>query len=86
MSMSSKLVAMSITYPYQVVRSRAQIKNSPSSSGHQLNIVEILKRTWKVEGLRGFYKGIVPSALRVLPGTGITFLIYENCTKYLQSQ
>lgn len=82
--MSSKLIAMSITYPYQVVRSRAQVRTTVD--GSEVRIFQIIKRTWRGEGIRGFYKGIVPSALRVLPGTGITFLIYENCTKYLRNQ
>lgn len=77
-SVTSKVAAMVITYPYQVIRSRAQI----SSARHQ-GILEISRRTWKVDGAVGFYRGIVPSIIRVLPGTALTFMIYENVVKIL---
>jgi hypothetical protein len=30
------------------------------------------------EGVSGYYKGLVPNLLRVVPATAITFVIYEN--------
>lgn len=75
-SIASKTVAMAITYPYQVIRSRAQI-----SSARDYGILDIIRRTWKVDGATGFYRGIVPSTIRVLPGTALTFMIYENVLK-----
>lgn len=73
MSTSSKVLAMISTYPYQVIRSRAQL---PGVYGQ--SIKSILLNTWKTEGIVGFYKGIVPSIYRTIPGTALTFLIYEN--------
>ncbi|KAF9822755.1 hypothetical protein SFRURICE_019445 [Spodoptera frugiperda] len=35
------------------------------------------------EGWRGFYKGLKPSIVRVLPATMITFLTYENVSHYM---
>ncbi len=34
------------------------------------------------ERVRGFYHGLVPSYLKVVPTTSITFYTYELCKKY----
>lgn len=37
------------------------------------------------EGVRGFYKGLLPSLLRVTPATALTFVVYENVFHGLKS-
>ena len=32
----------------------------------------------RLEGARGFYKGLWPSLVRVVPACSITFVVYEN--------
>lgn len=81
MSSLSKLAASLITYPYQVIRSRLQI-NSTSQSKSLTNLsIQIFQQ----EGLVGFYKGLIPNLFRVLPGTCITFLVYEQVSNFFQS-
>ncbi|KAL1729376.1 mitochondrial FAD carrier protein [Schizophyllum commune] len=75
MSGSSKLGALVSTYPYQVVRSRMQ--NDPTGATYP-TIPETIKRTWAREGVRGFYRGLGTNIVRVLPGTCVTFVVYEN--------
>ncbi|KAI0201109.1 mitochondrial folate carrier protein [Astrocystis sublimbata] len=77
----AKLVAGAATYPYQVIRSRLQNYNAQELYGR--GIRGVLKRTWKEEGLRGFYRGIIPGVVRVMPATWVTFLVYENTKYYL---
>jgi len=48
------------------------------------SLLGIIRNTWAKEGVYGFYKGLVPSSMRVLPGTAITFLIYENVINRLR--
>lgn len=38
------------------------------------------------EGLRGFYKGLVPNVLRVMPQSALTFLVYESVMRVLAAQ
>ena len=33
--------------------------------------------------MKGFYKGLSPNLLRVVPATMITFVVYENVSFYL---
>ena len=69
---ASKFVAIALTYPYQVVRARIQNTNT------SLSIPSVIRSVWRYEGLRGFYKGLGTNALRILPGTCTTFVVYEN--------
>eukprot|EP01087_Luapelamoeba_hula_P020116 TRINITY_DN6797_c0_g1_i1.p1 TRINITY_DN6797_c0_g1~~TRINITY_DN6797_c0_g1_i1.p1 ORF type:complete len:293 (-),score=19.61 TRINITY_DN6797_c0_g1_i1:199-1077(-) len=68
----SKLIASVATYPHQVLKSRLQQHPTPYTG-----LVDCTIKTWQQEGLRGFYGGLVPNTLRVLPAAAITFLSYE---------
>ncbi|EME43346.1 hypothetical protein DOTSEDRAFT_89244 [Dothistroma septosporum NZE10] len=80
LSAASKMFAGSITYPYQVVRSRLQTYDAATKyKGVKDVVIQIYQR----EGMRGFYKGLAPNLIRVLPSTCVTFLVYENMKFYL---
>ncbi|KAL0949052.1 hypothetical protein HGRIS_009145 [Hohenbuehelia grisea] len=82
MSGASKLGALSLTYPYQVIRSR--IQNNATVHLYP-NIPATIKRTWFQEGIRGFYRGLGTNLVRVLPGTCVTFVVYENIAWLLRT-
>lgn len=77
----SKLFAAFITYPYQVVRARLQDQHLKYSG-----MVDCVRRTYSGEGPGGFYKGLAPNLLRVVPATMITFVVYENITHHLMNR
>ena len=77
----SKLVAGAVTYPYQVIRSRLQNYDAEERFGR--GIRGVVKRTWCEEGWLGFYRGIIPGVVRVMPATWVTFLVYENTKFYI---
>ncbi|PSK56810.1 hypothetical protein B9Z65_6434 [Elsinoe australis] len=80
LSAVSKMFAGSVTYPYQVVRARLQIYEA----GHKYNsATDVVKQVLKNEGLSGFYRGLGPNLVRVVPATCVTFLVYENTRFYL---
>ncbi|KAF8629595.1 hypothetical protein AX15_003341 [Amanita polypyramis BW_CC] len=81
-SISSKIAALAVTYPYQVVRSRVQ---NDANKDLFPNIPTTTKRTWSNEGIRGFYRGLGTNMVRVLPGTCVTFVVYENLAWLLRT-
>jgi len=74
----SKSVAAFTTYPYQVLRTRLQDQHR-----QYRGLGEVIVALWKYEGVKGFYKGLVPSLTRVVPATMITFVTYENISHFL---
>ncbi len=47
---------------------------------------EVVRLTWQGEGLRGFYKGLGPALVRVMPQSAITLVAYENVLQLLKAQ
>ncbi|KAJ5302042.1 hypothetical protein N7508_006905 [Penicillium antarcticum] len=78
----SKVFAGSVTYPYQVIRSRLQ-----TYEAHRIyrGAIDVISQIWTREGAAGFYKGLGPNLFRVLPSTWVTFLVYENTKVYLSN-
>jgi len=72
---TSKIFALAVTYPYQVIRAR--IQNNATTHLYP-DIPTCIKRTFSESGVRGFYRGLGTNFVRVLPGTCVTFVVYEN--------
>ena len=73
----SKLVATFATYPSQVLRSRLQQRMDIRALRYA-GVVDTFRQTLSREGVGGFYKGLLPHVLRVMPQSAITFLVYET--------
>ncbi|GFQ01950.1 calcium-binding mitochondrial carrier protein scamc-1-a [Phtheirospermum japonicum] len=69
-------------YPLQVVRTRMQAQRSDPSAYSSMS--DIFWRTYRHEGLRGFYKGLFPNLLKVVPAASITYMVYEAMKKSLE--
>ncbi|RAL07730.1 putative mitochondrial folate carrier protein Flx1 [Aspergillus homomorphus CBS 101889] len=80
LSSLSKLFAGCVSYPYQVLRSRLQTYDAHLV---YMGVRDAVVQIWTEEGIKGFYKGLAPNLLRVLPSTWVTFLVYENTRAYL---
>ena len=76
----SKVFAGSVTYPYQVIRARLQTYDADKRYHSARDVVS---QVWRREGLSGFYKGLGPNLLRVVPSSCVTFLVYENTKSFL---
>ena len=118
---AAKILASTMTYPYQVIRSRLQQRDSSfisstngnssaggssgssstssvdgSSSGSRgssigvaspepkyTGTVDCAVKIWRNEGYLGFFRGVIPNAIKVAPAAALTFVVYEECLKFL---
>lgn len=47
------------------------------------NFMEVLKKIYKQHGIKGFYLGLKPDLVRILPSNAIIFVVYEFMKKQL---
>lgn len=88
----AKIFASCATYPYQVVKTRVQQRTSTKvpksscegSSGELARTLRHAATIWRNEGIRGFFKGCWPNAVRVAPNAAITFAVYEETVKLIR--
>ena len=67
-----------ITFPLDTIKSKLQIYQ-----GEHVKIMDIIKTTYKGEGVRGFFKGAPITFLGSFPGAGLYFGSYEFAKKNL---
>eukprot|EP01084_Bolivina_argentea_P226858 383140_1 len=75
------LFAQSICYPLDTVRRSMQMPNH-SYRGIADCFYKIATDP-NGKGIRSFYKGMIPNAIKIVPNNGIRFLIYTKLTEYL---
>ncbi|XP_061999891.1 folate transporter 1, chloroplastic isoform X1 [Rosa rugosa] len=75
---SSKVAAILLSYPFQVIRSRLQQRPSSEGIPRYMDSWHVIRETARFEGVRGFYRGITPNLLKNVPAASITFIVYEN--------
>jgi len=54
-----------------------------SSSPRYSGLVDCVQNIWKYEGIKGFYKGIIPTTAKSITATAITFAAYEVSKDFL---
>ncbi|XP_052145213.1 calcium-dependent mitochondrial ATP-magnesium/phosphate carrier protein 3-like [Oryza glaberrima] len=69
-------------YPLQVIRTRLQAQRANSEAAYR-GMSDVFWKTLQHEGISGFYKGLVPNLLKVVPAASITYLVYETMKKSL---
>ncbi|CAI2340883.1 unnamed protein product [Caenorhabditis sp. 36 PRJEB53466] len=72
-SATSKILATTITFPYQVLRTRMQDHNSDHRGVWRTTL-----KTVRKEGITGLWKGCLIANIRQLPAAIVIFLTYEN--------
>ncbi|CAM9267509.1 unnamed protein product [Phaeothamnion confervicola] len=65
--------------PFDVVKTKMQGVDGNKYGGTAGCAAHI----WKSEGLKGFYRGLVPRLARVVPGQGVIFMSYEVIQEFV---
>ncbi|CAF1631638.1 unnamed protein product, partial [Didymodactylos carnosus] len=98
---TAKIFSSTLTYPISVTKARLyaltpdyqlQMTQQVTDTNVKLivdhkykNMTDVFRCTWKDEGWRGFYRGLVPQLIKVVPSSAITFLIYETVLKFFNT-
>ncbi|KAG4305782.1 hypothetical protein PORY_000692 [Pneumocystis oryctolagi] len=79
----SGAIAQTITYPADVLRRRFQVSCMSGINYKYVSIRDALKQILAQEGWKGFYQGLFPNLLKVVPSMGISWLSYEITKDFL---
>ncbi|KAF9966232.1 hypothetical protein BGZ70_002926 [Mortierella alpina] len=79
----SKLAATSITYPYIVVKSRMQLKQSDDAKERYSSIMDGFRKIIKYEGVAGLYKGISSKIVQSILTASFLFMAQASLVEYV---
>jgi solute carrier family 25 phosphate transporter 23/24/25/41 len=84
------LVSSTATFPLDLVRRRLQLGRAAPATGRAApapaTYAAVVRQVVAAGGLRGFYAGIIPEYMKVIPGVAIAFATYELAKKTLHVQ
>ncbi|GAB2275517.1 Adenine nucleotide transporter bt1, chloroplastic/mitochondrial [Dionaea muscipula] len=75
-------ISSSATFPLEVARKQMQVG---AVGGRQVykNMLHSLVCILEQEGIQGWYRGLGPSCMKLVPAAGISFMCYELCKRIL---
>jgi len=88
----SSFTGQMVTYPISLLRIRRQgqvvpLPHMDQSKAHPLlPIRTMIKDIWNNEGLVGFYRGLIPNLLKVVPAVSTSYLVYETILKAISNE
>lgn len=86
---SAGVLAKSTLYPLDVIKKRLQVggfgrgREGYGETRLHRGMMDAFGVIWRAEGLRGFYKGLLPSVIKAAPTTAIIFVSYDAALKHL---
>jgi hypothetical protein len=86
MGAASKTLSASITYPLYILRTRLFQRAEVSSHGLSKKYKysgsgDVISRTFRHEGIGGFFKGMLPHLMKAAPSAALTLTFYERLIK-----
>eukprot|EP00891_Asterochloris_glomerata_P006722 jgi/Astpho2/6722/Aster-06741 len=81
--MLSSSVAQFASYPLSLVRTRLQAQGIGGKPMKYKGMTDVLSRTYRNEGMRGLYRGLLPNMLKLAPSAGISWFVFEEAKRQL---
>ncbi|KAJ1795907.1 hypothetical protein LPJ59_004071 [Coemansia sp. RSA 2399] len=78
----SKLCATSVTYPYILIKSRMQLKQSKNENERYSSLMDGLRKVIASEGIAGLYKGIESKIIQSVLTASFLFMSKEALFSY----
>jgi len=78
------ITAITITYPTDLIRRRLQLQNFDKSVPKYSGILDCIRKINRVEGVRGLYRGLTATYIKLFPTIGIQFLVMERLNHYFK--
>ncbi|KAJ2537443.1 hypothetical protein EV175_006724, partial [Coemansia sp. RSA 1933] len=78
----SKLCATSVTYPYILIKSRMQLKQSKNANERYSSLMDGLRKVIANEGIAGLYKGIESKIIQSVLTASFLFMSKEALFSY----
>uniref|UniRef100_A0A0A9Y2U2 Mitochondrial thiamine pyrophosphate carrier 1 n=1 Tax=Lygus hesperus TaxID=30085 RepID=A0A0A9Y2U2_LYGHE len=67
-------IGTTVSYPFDCIRTRlAAVPNT-----QHLQLCQVLRTTYRYSGVKGFYDGLLPSLVGIVPYMGLQFSIYHT--------
>ncbi|XP_034504541.1 mitochondrial 2-oxodicarboxylate carrier isoform X3 [Ailuropoda melanoleuca] len=80
---SAGLVEICLMHPLDVVKTRFQIQRCATDPNSYKSLGDSFRTIFRIEGLFGFYKGILPPILAETPKRAVKFFTFEQYKKLL---
>jgi len=71
------MIAHLATYPLDTVRRRMQLNGGYGLQKAYRGSFDCIKKITMSEGIKGFYKGLIPSLVKIPPAAAMQFSMYE---------
>ncbi|KAI9216616.1 mitochondrial carrier domain-containing protein, partial [Blastocladiella britannica] len=71
-------IGATAVYPLSLIRTRLQAQGSAGHPERYSGAMDVVRKTYQRESLRGFYKGLAPSLIKVIPAASISYACYEG--------
>ncbi|KAF1805688.1 mitochondrial carrier domain-containing protein [Mucor lusitanicus] len=75
--MVSGSIGASSVYPLNMIRTRLQAQGTPGHPFRYTSAWDVARKTYRADGVRGFYKGLGPTLFKVVPSISISYAVYE---------
>lgn len=76
------LVSEVTTYPMHLAKSRLATQGSPGIPKKYNGLMDFFTKVYATDGVRGFYRGLVPACVKHVPSVAITMTTYDVLKKY----